>query len=81
MRTEDARERNERTKEGEYLAGLKKYRDQGIAIIIDGEELPEEDWNKIFEVREDNSFYMADYIPDKNTGKLQEIRFDRVYYR
>ncbi len=81
MRTEDAREGNERTKENEYLAGLKKYRDQGIAIIIDGEEVPEKDWSKIFEVREDNSFYMADYIPDKKTGKLQEIRFDRVYNR
>ena len=69
------------TKECQYLAGLKKYRDQGITILIDGEEVPEEDWNKIFEVREDNSFYMADYIPDEKTGKLQEIRFDRVYNR
>ncbi len=61
--------------------GLKKYRDQGIAIIIDGEELPEKDWNKIFEIREDDSFYMADFVPDGETGKLREIRFDRVYYR
>uniref|UniRef100_UPI0006D16FAF hypothetical protein n=1 Tax=Clostridium sp. NkU-1 TaxID=1095009 RepID=UPI0006D16FAF len=61
--------------------GLKKYRDQGIPILIDGKELPEEDWNKIFEIREDNSFYMADYIPDGKTGKLREIRFDRVYNR
>ncbi|MEY8354444.1 hypothetical protein AALB39_13965 [Lachnospiraceae bacterium 54-53] len=68
-------------KKRQYLAGLKKYRDQGITILIDGEEAPEEDWNKIFEVREDNCFYMADYIPDKKTGKLQEIRFDRVYNR
>lgn len=87
MRTEDARKRKEQTealekgstKEEQYLAGLKKYRDHGIPILIDGEELPEEDWNKIFEVREDSSFYMADYIPDEKTGKLQEIRFDRVY--
>ncbi|WP_349945039.1 hypothetical protein ABFV83_15325 [Lacrimispora sp. BS-2] len=81
MKKEDARERNRQTDRGQYLAGLKKYRDQGIAILIDGEELPEEDWNKIFEIREDNSFYMADYIPDGKTGKLREIRFDRVYNR
>lgn len=81
MRTENARESNEYSKEERYLAGLKKYRDQGIPIIIDGEELPEENWSKIFEVREDDSFYMADYIPDGKTGKLQQIRFDRVYNR
>ncbi len=89
MRTGDAKERKAQTgaleeessRERQYLAGLKKYRDQGIPIIIDGEELPEEDWNRIFEVREDRCFYMADFIPDVKTGKLQEIRFDRVYNR
>jgi hypothetical protein len=81
MKKEDDRERNRQTDRGQYLAGLKKYRDQGIPILIDGKELPEEDWNKIFEIREDNSFYMADYIPDGKTGKLREIRFDRVYNR
>jgi hypothetical protein len=89
MRTGDAKKRKAqseglregKTRENQYLAGLKRYRDQGIAILIDGEELPEEDWNKIFEVKEDNCFYMADYIPDEKTGKLQEIRFDRVYNR
>lgn len=68
-------------KERQYLAGLKKYRDQGIVIRIDGEELPEKDWGKIFEVREDDCFYMADYISDEKTGKLHEIRFERVYNR
>lgn len=81
MKREEARERNVQTEKGQYLAGLKKYRDQGIAIIIDGEELPEKDWNKIFEIREDDSFYMADFVPDGETGKLREIRFDRAYYR
>lgn len=69
----------ELTKEEQCLAGLKRYREQGITICVDGEELPEKDWSKIFEVREDNSFYMADYISDEKTGKLKEIRFDRVY--
>lgn len=81
MKKEDAREREERTKRDQYLEGLKRYREQGIAILIDGAELPEEDWSKIFEVREDDCFYMADYIPDEKTGKLQEIRFDKIYNR
>lgn len=68
------------TKEQQYLEGLKKYRNQGIPIFIDGKEIPEEEWNKIFEVREE-CFYMADYVPDEKTGKLQEIRFDKVYNR
>lgn len=71
----------EYSKEDQYLAGLKRYRDQGITILIDGKELQEKDWNKIFEVKEDDYFYMADYIPDEKTGKLHQIRFDRVYNR
>ncbi len=67
------------TKEEQCLAGLKRYRERGVTISVDGEELPEKDWNKIFEVREDDSFYMADYISDEETGTLKEIRFDRVY--
>lgn len=81
MEKEDIKEKDWQAEKGQYLAGLKKYRDQGIAIIIDGEELPEESWNKLFEVREDSSFYMADYIPDRESGKLRQIRFDRVYCR
>jgi hypothetical protein len=81
MRKENAGDMNRQTDTGQYLAGLKKYSDQGVAILMDGKELPQEDWNKIFELREDNSFYMADYIPDGETGKLLEIRFDRVYNR
>ena len=79
MKKEDAREREKSSKKDQYLEGLKRYREQGITILIDGEELPEEDWSKIFEVREDDCVYMADYIPDEKTGKLQEIRFDKIY--
>lgn len=70
-----------RDDKGQFLAGLKRYKNQGVVIRIDGKEFPEKDWKKIFEVREDGSFYMADYIPDEKTGKLHEIRFERVYNR
>lgn len=81
MKKDNARITAEGIKEEQYLKGLKRYQNQGVSILIDGKELPEEDWSKIFEVREDDSFYMADYIPDEKTGKLQEIRFDRIYNR
>lgn len=35
---------------------------QGIPIIIDGEECPEKDWERIFEMSEDGGFYMGDYV-------------------
>ena len=61
-----------------YLSGLKRYRDKGIVIKIDGKEADIGEWNKIFEVR-DSSFYMPDFVADQDTGRLKEIRFDRVY--
>ena len=64
-----------------YIAGLKRYRERGIPIVIDGEVSTEPDWNRIFEAREDNSFYMADFVSDDKTGRLTEIRFDRVYHK
>ena len=34
-----------------YIAGLKRYRERGIPIVIDGEVCTEPDWNRIFEAR------------------------------
>ena len=56
-----------------YLEGLRKYREKGVPILIDGKEADESQWDKIFEIREDGSFYMGDYIlediPQENTAK------------
>lgn len=71
----------EEASEKNYLEGLKKYQSQGVNILIDGRELPEQDWKVLFELREDDLFYMADYVPDEETGRIREIRFDRVYNR
>ena len=62
-----------------YLEGLKHYKEKGIPVYIDGELAEYEDWSKIFEVKEDGSFYMGDYV-GANEGSLTEIRFDKVYY-
>ncbi len=61
-----------------YLDGLRRYKDRGIPIIIDGEECPETDWERIFEMGEDGGFYMGDYVGAEQ-GCLKEIRFDKVY--
>ncbi|RGZ01246.1 hypothetical protein [Clostridium sp. AM58-1XD] len=61
-----------------YLEGLKKYQDRGIPVYIDNKEASEEDMGKIFEIQEDGSFYMGDYV-GADSGCLREIRFDKVY--
>lgn len=61
-----------------YLDGLKRYKNKGVRIVIDGEECPESDWIRIFEMGEDGGFYMGDYIGAEQ-GCLKEIRFDKVY--
>ena len=42
-----------------YLDGLRRYKCRGIPIIIDGEECPEKDWERIFEMSEDGGFYIV----------------------
>ena len=61
-----------------YLDGLKRYKNKGVRITIDGEECPENEWARIFEMGEDGGFYMGDYVGAEQ-GCLKEIRFDKVY--
>ena len=75
---DEERERRQREQQRVFLEGLRRYREKGIPILIDGKECPPEEYQKIFELKEDGSFYMGDYI-GAETGKLTEIRFDRVY--
>jgi len=49
-------------------------------VLVDGKEPGPQDLEKIVEIREDGAFYMGDYIADES-GKLVEIRFDKVYHR
>ena len=36
------------------------------------------EWEKLFEIRDDNMFYMGDYV-QAESGGLKEVRFDKVY--
>lgn len=70
-----------------YLDGLKRYSEKGIPILIDGKAAEPAAWETIFQVCDDGSFYMGDYIlmeeegDGENKKTLKEIRFDKVYYR
>lgn len=75
VETEGAKE--ERTR---YMNGLKRYQSKGIPIYMDGKLSNAADWERLFELREDNMFYMGDYV-QAETGELKEIRFDKVYCR
>lgn len=63
----------------QYLGGLKRLTEKGIPIYMDGHISGPSDWEKLFEIREDNMFYMGDYV-QAETGGLKEIRFDKVYH-
>ena len=73
-------ERRRREQQRIFVEGLERYRCKGIPILIDGKVCRPEDYRKIFEFKEDGSFYMGDYI-GADKGVLTEIRFDRVYYK
>lgn len=61
-----------------YFGGLARYTEKGIKIYMDGKLSGPDEWEKLFEVREDGLFYMGDYVQSE-TGELKEIRFDKVY--
>ena len=63
----------------QYLGGLKRLTEKGIPIYMDGHISGPPDWEKLFEIREDNMLYMGDYV-QAETGGLKEIRFDKVYH-
>ena len=73
-------ERRKRQQQRIFMEGLCRYREKGISILIDGTECTPDEYHKIFEIKEDGSFYMGDYI-SAETGVLAEIHFDRVYNR
>lgn len=64
----------------QYINGLKRFQSKGIPVYIDGKKPEEEDWEKIFAVHEDGSFYVCDMIGAQE-GHLQEIHFERVHNR
>ena len=76
---EDRRRKKLQKEQYAYMDLLKNYKEQGVPIFIDGRAAcKEQDWYKIFQVREHGAVYMADYV-DSDKGRLAEIHFDLVY--
>lgn len=76
---EDRRRKKLQKEQYAYMDQLKSYKEQGVPIFIDGKAVAgDQDWYKIFQVREDGAVYMADYV-NSEKGKLSEIHFDLVY--
>lgn len=74
-RVKKAVEREERER---FIDGLKRYPEKGVQVYIDGKPAGPFDWEKLTMLREDNRFYMGDFIQDE--WGLREIRFDMVYH-
>ena len=65
-----------------FLERLKRYKARGVRIMIDGRELPEDEWDRIFrfadrEADGSSQFYMSDYVTGRN-GEISEIRLERL---
>lgn len=61
-----------------YMEGLRKYREKGVPILIDGKEADESQWDKIFEIHEDGSFYMGDYVLEEMRDCQEQKAADRA---
>ena len=77
-REERARRAMERAEKERFIDGLKRYPEKGVQVYIDGKPAGPFDWEKLTMLREDNRFYMGDFIQDESG--LREIRFDMVYH-
>lgn len=45
-----------------FLEGLRRYRERGVRILLDGKDVEIDGLEVIFEERLDGSFYMGDYV-------------------
>ena len=68
----------EREAKEQFINGLKRYPEKGVQVYIDGKIAGPFDWDKLMVLREDNQFYMGDFVQDESG--LREIRFDMVYH-
>ncbi len=54
-----------------FLEGLRRYRERGVRILLDGKEVEIEDLRIIFEEQADGSFYMGDYILEEDQSRTE----------
>jgi len=62
--------------EAVYLDGLRKLRERGVAIMINGQDADNRALNGLF-CTDDSSFYYGSFIDNPCTGVLEKICFIR----
>lgn len=61
-----------------FLDGLRRYKERGVRILLDGKEVDVDRLEVIFEEQPDGSFYMGDYVLEeeedleRRTAAVQE---------
>ena len=65
-------------KQNNYIEQILKLRLSGVEIYVDGCECSIYEIKEMFSVCERGTCYMPDYIEDKSTGRIKEIRFDKI---
>ncbi len=66
------------TKQNNYIEQILKLRLSGVEIYVDGCECSIYEIKEMLSVCERGTCYMPDYIEDKSTGRIKEIRFDKI---
>jgi hypothetical protein len=65
-------------KQNNYIEQILKLRLSGVEIYVDGCECSIYEIKEMLSVCERGTCYMPDYIEDKSTGRIKEIRFDKI---
>ncbi len=60
-----------------FLAGIRRFKEKGVAILFNGTESTEDQWHDLFRVSEQGGFYRCGHSADAG-GCLREIRFDWI---
>ncbi len=64
-----------------FVEGMKRYPEMGIQVLINGKIPEEQDWERLAVMRDDNRFYMADFVfedAEKRSGENAEVQMDHV---
>ncbi|MBO5485451.1 MAG: hypothetical protein J5988_00770, partial [Eubacterium sp.] len=62
---EKAKQALAKVEKEKFLNGLKRYPEKGVPVYIDNKEAGPEDWEKLTMFREDNRFYMGDFVQNE----------------
>ena len=65
-------------KQNNYIEQILKLGLSGVEIYVDGCECSIYEIKEMLSVCERGTCYMPDYIEDKSTGRIKEIRFDKI---